>query len=189
MGGVNSSLERCFRTGSCLPLPNDYWRDSVPSDLHQTGTKVIIRGLQSAPQHNGKEGVIISFEPYTSRYLVRLKADEGTLSVRAENVMQALGVEVVGLESRPELNGRIGRVVGSDRERYHVSVQGQVVSINTANVVLPTGAHARVVGLRSDQQWNGRVGAITSIDRDAKRYVVQMDSTHQIKVKWDNVLL
>jgi len=46
-----------------------------------------------------------------------------------------------------------------------------------------------VDGLRQQPQWNGRVGAITSIDRDSKRYTVQMDAVHTIKVRWENMLL
>lgn len=151
---------------------------------------MLIRNLQASPQHNGREGVVHAFEPSAGRYLVSLEGG-GTLGVRAANLIQSLGIEVVDLQGRPELNGRIGRIVGTDepRGRYHVSVQGQVMSIPTGNALLPVGTHARVVGLQNDSWWNGSTGRVTGIDRAARRYVVEMDPAHSLRVKWDSLVL
>ena len=175
------ALQDCL----CLRVP----AEPVPAPMLPPGTRVLLRGLHSAAHHNGKEGKVASFEPYSSRYLVHLKTEEATLSVRAENLMQSLGVEIVDLQGRPELNGKIGRIVGVSDGRYHVSVQGTVIAIAPANAVLPVGAQASVAGLVQDRQWNGRVGVVTAIDREAKRYVMQMDALHVIKVRWDSLML
>ena len=155
------------------------------------GSRVILRGLQYESEHNGKEGVISSFEPHACRYLVRFGAGS-ILSIRPRNLLQSLVIQIVDLESRPTLNGLFGRIVGDDeyRLRYHVRMQdGQVISVATMNVILPMGTQARVVNLQNDQHWNGHVGCITSVDRNAKRYVVAMSADKYLKVRLESMLL
>ena len=130
-----------------------------------------------------------AFEPVDGRYIVRL-ADQQSLGVRPENVLQATGVEIFNLRERAELNGRNGRVVGEDGERYHVSVMGNVFSLAPANVRLPRGAVVRITGLRTDSHWNGTLGTIIDCDRAAGRYVVSLlDGAQQLRVRLENARL
>ena len=87
---------------SCFAPPRHVATAALPQ-----GSMVIVRGLRSAPQHNGREGKVLSFEPYTGRYIVVLDPAgvEPTLSVRPDNLLQSIHIEVFGLESRSELNG------------------------------------------------------------------------------------
>ena len=55
-----------------------------PSAL-SVGGKVTVQGLKGAPQHNGKEGVIQSFEQAKGRYVVELSTGE-TLALKPDNL-------------------------------------------------------------------------------------------------------
>ena len=155
------------------------------------GSRVVIRGLRSAAEHNGKEGVCLSFEPMSNRYLVSLHPEITTISVRSENLLPSIAVTIADVQNRGSVNGCVGRVVGADDTtgRYHVSVQGQVLALTPANVVLPRGSRARIIGLQSSAHHNGRLGLITDVDKEAKRYLIQLDDQHSLRVKWDNVWL
>ena len=181
MGAVPSCLEACLPQGRPPGLPDLLLED---------GTKVIVRGLVNAAHHNGKEGIVCAYEPDSGRYAVALP-DGNTISVRSENLLQAIGVMIIDLQGRGELNGLIGRIVGSDglEQRYHVSVRGQVMALAPTNALLPNGARVRVQGLEQQPQYNGLVGVVVDVDRTAKRYVVVMGSEHQLRVRFDNVRL
>ena len=119
-----------------------------------------------------------------------MKLSEGsTISVRAENMLQSIGVTITDVKERNELNGRVGRVVGADENRYHVSVQGQVLALTPLNVQLPRGARARIQGLQNAPHHNGKVGLITDVDHASKRYLLELDAEHSVRVRWDNVRL
>ena len=155
----------------------------------EEGTRVIIAGLQQASQHNGKEGVVLSFEPYASRYLVALP-DGATISAKAENLLQSIGVTIVDLEgARKELNGRVGRVVGGDAERYHIDVLGQRIALKPSKVLLSRGAHVQIQGLQQTPQHNGQLGNIVDVDLSARRYVVELANEQQLRVRWECVRL
>ena len=189
MGNALTCLVPCLH----LPSPHYYARSArpgLPASLLDDGTRIIVRGLQSSAMHNGKEGVVLSFEAEASRYLVSLP-DGTTISVRGANLLQSIGVTIVDTADRGDLNGRSGRIVGGDEQRYHVSVQGQVVALTPSNVLLPRGARVRIEGLQQTPQYNGAIGVVVDVDHDARRYVVQMatDGSHNLRVRWDNCRL
>ncbi len=95
------------------------------------------------------------------------------------------------MQSRTELNGERARVTGFDEERgrYHVSLNGMMVALQPANLILPEATRARVVGLVSAAQWNGRVGKVLSFDREKRRYLVQLTDEQQLSVKLENLIL
>ena len=57
-----------------------------PSAL-SVGGKVTVQGLKGAPQHNGKEGVIQSFEQAKGRYVVELSTGE-TLALKTDKTVR-----------------------------------------------------------------------------------------------------
>merc|ERR1719359_92509 len=138
-------------------------------------TRVLVRGLQGAAQHNGKKGEVGEFDGESRRYVVQLD-DGDILRIKHENLLQTLEGEVVGMQSKPEYNGTTASVRDFDAGsgRYHVSLRGKAVALQPANLILPDGARARVVGLMSQPQWNERVGKVMGFDREAKRYLIQM---------------
>ena len=74
-------------------------------------------------------------------YIVRdlPSGDHLAVKVKPENLRLPLGTRVtaVGLQSRPELNGQPGTVVGADSERYVVTMAatGEQVRLKFGNVV------------------------------------------------------
>ena len=99
--------------------------------------------------------------------------------------------EVVGMQSRPEFNGKKGHLEAFDESsgRYHVSLQqGQALALQPANLILPKGARGKVVGLVRGAQYNARVGKVMDYDAESGRYLVQLDAEHQLRVKLANLL-
>merc|ERR1719356_2031269 len=98
----------------------------APAHAVPRNQPVLVRGLEKAPEHNGKVGRVVDFDSARARYIVDL-GDSGTLSLRPQSLTQECAVEVDGLASRPDLNGKSGRIIGYDDAsgRYMVSVQGE----------------------------------------------------------------
>jgi len=162
-----------------------------PSHALQPGTSVSIYGLEKAKEHNGKMGKILRFEEQKGRYDVELDKESTVLSLRPQSLTQQATVEVVGLESKPELNGRMGDVFKYDASngRYMVLLKNpsMAVSLQRANCVLQQGTPVVVTGL-SKAQYNGQMAQIVGVDRSAARYVVRCQSGAEIKVKYENAL-
>jgi len=61
--------------------------DATTCIHHVAGTDVLVQGLVTNPEHNGKHGHVLSFNEVRGRYVVALDSDDGkTLSLKAENV-------------------------------------------------------------------------------------------------------
>ena len=155
------------------------------------GHQVVIHGLSSSPEHNGKNGMVRGFEQQRGRYEVQLD-DGSTISVRPENLTQLCEVSVHALTSRPELNGQPGRIAGVDvtTGRYVVMVQAAaptVVRLQPANCILTAGMCVRLKGL-SRQELNGQRAQILDVDHAAGRYEVQLSEGRQIRIKFENVV-
>ena len=156
------------------------------------GTRVFIRGLQGAAQHNGKSGQVESYDTGASRYLVNI-GDGDALRIKFDNLLQNARCEVTAMQNRPELNGKNATVVGFDEERgrYHGDIEGVGrASLQPTNLILPKGARGKVVGLTSDagSKWNDQVGKVISFDREAGRYVVEMSREDQLRIKPANLI-
>lgn len=157
-------------------------------------TRVIVRGLKSAAEHNGRQGSIVGWSADKARYEVECD-DETTLSLRPGNVTQCADVEITGIESQPELNGQKAKVIGytDDTGRYTLRLQEKmsngrdVVGLQSASIILGRGTRVVVTGL-SSEAFNGQMAQIVDVDRDAMRYTVQCQNGKQIKIKLENVL-
>mmetsp|Transcript_106223 Transcript_106223/g.310527 ORF Transcript_106223/g.310527 Transcript_106223/m.310527 type:complete len:347 (-) Transcript_106223:134-1174(-) len=158
------------------------------------GTTVIVRGLAKAQEHNGKSGKITGWEEQRGRYEVEIDGGP-TLSLRPSNLTQRSLVEIIGIESQREMNGKWGDIVGYDEQggRYTVQLQQQLpggrraVALQPGNVVLQSGTRVVVQGL-SSAEFNGQMAQIVETDRDALRYTVRCQNGRQIKIKFENVL-
>lgn len=113
------------------------------------------------------------------------------LSFKPQNLTQLCETELIGLESRPELNGQMGEILDFDDEtgRYVVKLRRAGVSMKfrPGNCILEQGTCVKLHGL-STAQFNGQLARIMDVDRAAERYVVQCQDGKQIKVKYDNIL-
>ncbi|GKY94090.1 hypothetical protein MPSEU_000375400 [Mayamaea pseudoterrestris] len=97
---------------------------------------VTVHGLQSKPELNGKRGTVIRYNEHTNRYNVYIMDTGATISLKPENVILGNGTvaRIVGLQAKPELNGRYGTIKAWVREtnRYDVQLSGdQIVRIKT----------------------------------------------------------
>merc|ERR1712187_232987 len=160
-----------------------------PAFAIKRGTAVVVHGLESKPEHNGKTARILKFDESKGRYDVDVEGT--TLSLRPRNLTQTCNVEVVNLENKPELNGSSGAIYNYDPEagRYMVLVDSPsiAVGLQRGNCLLKPGTCVVVTGL-SNQQFNGQMAQIVSVDRTAARYTVQCQNGKEIKIKYDNVL-
>jgi len=167
-------------------------RRRVPPYVMESGTPVIIHGLEKAKEHNGKVGRVLSFDEQRGRYEVEVDREAATvLSLRPQSLTQQTSVEVVGLESKPELNGRTGDVYNYDETagRYLVLLQNPpaAVSLQRGNCILRPGMPVVLTGL-SKQQFNGQMAQIVGVEKPSARYVVRCQNGSEIKIKYENVL-
>jgi len=157
-------------------------------------TTIVVRDLTKAQEHNGKLGRISGWDSCKGRYEVEL--DAGTsLSLRPLNLTQHCRVQIVGIESQPELNGQFGTILNyqTQQERYMVRLKirmengKEIVGLQPGNVILQQGTRVVIQGLTSEQ-FNGQMAQIVDIDQDAARYTVQCQNGKTIKIKFDNVV-
>merc|ERR1719401_664487 len=163
--------------------------DPQPSFAIKPGAAVVVQGLESKPEHNGKTGQILKFDKSRGRYDVEVNGT--TLSLRPRNLTQNCTVELVNLENKPALNGSSGEIYNYDpvAGRYMVLVDNPpvAVSLQRGTCLLKPGTCVVVTGL-SNEQFNGQMGQIVNVDRQAARYTVQCQNGREIKIKYDNVL-
>lgn len=167
---------------------------ALPPYALPRGSVVVVRSLAKAPEHNGKSGKVVGWDTTKARYEVELEGN-GTLSLRPGNVTQQCSVEIIALENKPELNGRIADVVAYDDAtgRYTVRLKRRLpdgkegLAIQPSNVVLGLGTRVIVQGL-ANAQFNGQMAQISDFDRAALRYTVQCQNGKPIRIRMDNVL-
>lgn len=166
-------------------------RRSAPAYAIPAGTKVVIRGLTSAPEHNGKSGAILSFDDMRGRYQVRVDGNDAALSLRPRCITQRCIVEVDGLENKPEMNGQAADIISyeADTGRYVVLMQQPpaALAFQKKNCILQQGTCVILDGLSKDK-FNGQMAQILSVDRTVGRYVVKCKSGEEVKVKYDKVI-
>jgi len=168
-------------------------RASVPEYALPIGTSVIIHGLSTAPEHNGKMGRVRGFDPAKSRYEVDL--GESSLSLKPRNLTQQCKVVLRGIESKPALNGQQGVILGYDDDacRYRVMLEGSaangqdVLGLEPGKVMLKKGTRVTLQNL-SNHAFNGLLAQITEVDTDALRYTVRCQTGKTIKIALDKVL-
>merc|ERR1719428_2715348 len=174
-GGMNGSSRRQARF------------DEIP-----TGKKVVIQGLQSAPQHNGKEGAVQNYDPSSQRYTIELQDGDSVALKTARLTVMVDNCRVTGITSKPELNGSRGRVVNYDPEKGRYTVilsSGAGISLSPSNLILPEGTKAVVQGLQSEAAavYNEKRGLIESYDAQAERYQVKVSDDKSLKIKLENL--
>merc|ERR1712070_53731 len=75
---------------------------SSPPYCLPKSTPVVIHGLTTASEHNGKSGTVVSWDGQRCRYQVQLERGE-IVSLRSQNLVQRCRVEVIGIQSKPEM--------------------------------------------------------------------------------------
>jgi hypothetical protein len=99
--GVPVSGDRATVPVIGVPLgPASSTATAIAPCILRQGTPIIVRGLHSAQQHNGKEGHIMRYELATGRYTVQLEApDTAQLAMKHEHCLQKVAAEVINLQA------------------------------------------------------------------------------------------
>lgn len=184
-GGMGGGMGR-KSGGQARPPP-------PPPHAMPCGTRIVVRGLEKAQEHNDKTGTIAGWDANKSRYEVELEKGETTLSLRPANLTQLCRAKLVGIESSPELNGQDGDIFNYRDGRYMVKLRTRLpngrdtISLQPDKVILPVATRVVTCGL-SNEQFNDQMAKIVGIDEEALRYTVETQSGKQIKIKLNNVL-
>jgi len=155
----------------------------------KNGVNVIVQNLRSAAQHNGKQGVIESYDPQKERYTVQLQTQE-VIALKTSNFQQIIeGVRITGLGSKPRLNGTEGIIVGwnPSNGRYTIKNQfGEAMALQPKNVILPNSTRVMVQNLNA-VQYNGKWGEVMEFAPVTGRYQVKIDKNQVLALKLENV--
>jgi hypothetical protein len=176
-GGIPPGLAQMFGGGAAggggggnAPSPGAR-HDRLPP-----GTRVRLKNLKGGAEHNGKHGLLAEYNDSKGRYVVNMEGEGKNLSLKPANLQQCVPkCEVMGLVSRPDLNGLEGCVLDFDEEtgRYLFELppshHKDTASFKAANVILPDETRVLICGLSSQGQYNGTMGKVVSYDRPAGR--------------------
>ena len=124
-GLIGRVQQRSEATKECEDRLFQLVGESVASMITlEVGAEVVFKGLMGRTDLNGLDGIVVSYQPSTKRFAVRVASVDSLLAVKQEHlelkdeVAQApiaheIGVEVVftGLMGRTDLNGLDGTVV------------------------------------------------------------------------------
>lgn len=100
---------------------------------------VRIHDIQNQPELNGKTGTIIAWNEAKERYNIYVMSMKKVVCLKAANVALDDGTvaQVIGLSSRPELNGKFGTIKEwiRDSNRYDVQLSPQhVIRVKMENM-------------------------------------------------------
>jgi len=156
--------------------------------LLKNGTAVFVHSLNGARQHNGKIGKISGYDEQKDRYNVDLGGNYVALKV--DNIQQLIkNVEIVGIESRPEYNGKRGSIVSYKDGRMVVQINGgAAMALMSSKLIVPDKTRVVLHGL-SQEKFNGSKATVLNYDRAADRYLVETSTNQRIKVKRANCKL
>merc|ERR1712045_732499 len=86
---------------------------------------VRIHDIKGQPELNGKTGTILTWIPSKERYNIYVSALKKAVSLKPANVVLDNGVvgQIIGLQSKPELNGKFGTVKEWIRETNKYNIQ------------------------------------------------------------------
>jgi len=155
----------------------------------KTGTRVLVKDVKSKPFLNSTYGTVMGYEPTKDRYYVNVE-DYGKISLSSRNIQQLIrDVTIIGLKSKPELNGVTGDLYDYDnsRQRSLVHVRRENLALQAENIILPSGTVVQLCGLTKGVQYNGKRGTITEIDRAKARYTVALNQSERLSIRFGNV--
>lgn len=177
---------------------------------------MIVCGLVSAAQHNGKQGVVIALNRNSGRYTVELNANDDApaqrVSIRVTNLTQLVVVRRLGNntngailgvsqtdDAQLETQGVAYRVaIGSNtfqRAQWLEENGGVSETWSAADTILPEGSFVRIRGLENAAHLNGSGAIIWSVNFETGRYrVVYLTNddeapTATASVRFRNVLV
>ncbi|KAJ1461009.1 hypothetical protein M885DRAFT_508534 [Pelagophyceae sp. CCMP2097] len=180
-----------------MGMPPALRRPPARFDVLAPGAAVMLTGLVGAADKNDEIGKIERYDDQKGRYTVRLDETQEAMALKPENLVQLLkGVILAGITSNEALNGKSGTLVarrgdrGPDARFVVVLASGkQTVAVKAENLLLPKGALVAIVGVLSKPHLNGKNATVVSWDAASQRYLVQISTADQLRLKKENVLL
>lgn len=100
---------------------------------------VKVHGIASKPELNGQRGTVIAWNPASERYSIHVMNLQKVISLKPTNVVLEAGTvgQVVGLASKPELNGKWGTVKAwiRDTNKYDLQLSAsKIIRIKVENL-------------------------------------------------------
>ena len=175
-----------------------------------SGAEVILFGLVSKPECNGRRGVVRSLDTSKGRYAVELRAAAGaaaeTLALKRDNLVQALKVRLS--EPTDGSDGGLPATCSEGAERYVCGYDSEahaylmattadgaeadgaepLVRVPAGCCEPPVGAVGVVVGLQGGREHNGKPCRIAAI-ADNGRLEAAIDASTTLRLKRANVRL
>jgi hypothetical protein len=157
-------------------------------DRFRHGAHVMVFGLRSLPELNGKVGVVRHFDFGTGRYVVEIP---GAPPKRIKPANLRLATGRGGRGSISLATGR-GSISLDHRPNPGGAGASSVCQSSTADAGpsdLAKGTEVRLFGLRSPvaRPWNGLVAIVHCFDASSQRYVVALPDGSPRKIKPENL--
>jgi len=195
----NNSEFSFIRTNGINPT-NIYQKSSFKTTTHfpkkidviSNGKRILIYGLKSKSEYNGKHGIIYGYSQEFKRY--KVKIDNGVnINILRTNFQQIVqNIELMELVSKNTLNGVSGIIIGYNelKNRYIVELGIQhgkaVLLFKKDNVLLPTDLCVYLANLKTNC-WNEKCGRITGYDPETKRYSINIGNSKTLNIKNENI--
>lgn len=174
-----------------------------PTDI-PPGAEVVLRGIKSRSEVNGRRGVARSFDASKGRYAVEIPGADGaepeTIALRRENLVQRLRVALVRDDADAALPAELpasateGTVCGYDDETqlYTLSVltdagDAAKFEVAPACIRVPDGSTGVLLGLVGAAEHNGKPARVLGLDGPSGRYDVAVDATKRLRLKRSNL--
>jgi len=175
----------------------DIPKSSFPSSRNQEiinsklflieNTPIIIKGLTSNSELNDKYGLIKNYNSSKKRYLV--EGPYGDIYLKPFNILQQVtNVRLNCIIRQPELNNKMGKIVGWDDYRLRLKIKiddDSVVSVKQTNVIYPINTLVYIKNLENKIEYNNTIGKI--IKYNLNKYTIKLNNNVIIKLGLNNV--
>jgi len=181
-----------FNNGAPSPnmsrTPMSSNREKINSNLFlPENTPIIIKGLINNSELNDKYGLIKNYNRSKKRYLV--EGPNGDIYLKPFNIIQQVSnVRLNYIIRHPELNNKIGKIVGWDdyKLRFKIKLEeDSVVSVKQTNIIYPIHTLVYIKNLENKIEYNNTIGKI--IKYNLNKYTIHLHNNIIIKLGLNNV--
>jgi hypothetical protein len=165
--------------------------DALPPAF-KPGDAVLVSGLQRAPQHNGKEGVVLDYVEDTERYRVKLAGssrDAKPLGLRASNLLPLPASFAAGGTELDE------PTVGSESTGIDMSFEDILLAMKEEDAEIErqhrhnirSKKKAAVVAAQDKQEWEGVDESVVEFQRACEAHAAlwaNVDKLTPVRDEW-----
>ncbi|GAB5359533.1 hypothetical protein AAMO2058_000552100 [Amorphochlora amoebiformis] len=185
-GGGGGGRRNGKRSAPGMDIDAIDYKVNGPDVEYEAGMPVRLIGV--AGRQNGKEGRVVGRSG--GRYRVRLDSNQ-LVEVSSRNLHQIVeGASLTGLQQRPDLNGRVVRLVAFDinagKYQGYLDNLSQPQLIRPGNIILPGETKVRIAGLVNRPEMNGAVATVVSYAREVGKYTISV-AGRQMRIGLRNV--